>query len=122
LDFVLTAVGNNNVFAYTGNGAGVFNQVVTNAIAGNWTSLQLVDINKDTYTDIVFSNAAAGANQVGVALGKNDGTFQPGTAIRALTAAPGRVVVGQFNMGVDQKDDFACSTTNGVNISLSNAQ
>jgi len=121
-DFVLTAVGNPNVFAYTGNGAGAFNQVATNGIAGNWTSLQLVDINKDTYTDIVFSNSAAGANQVGVALGRNDGTFQAGTAIRALTAAPGRVVVGQFNTGVDQKDDFAVSTTSGVNISLSNAQ
>jgi len=118
-DFVLTTVGNNNVFGYMGNGAGTFNQVASNGIAGTWNSIKLADIDKDNLLDVVF---AGSANQVGVCRGNGLGGFGAATGVRATVAAPRRVVVGQFNTGVDQKDDFAASSTAGVHVSLSNAQ
>ncbi len=118
-DFALTAVGNGNVFGYTGDGAGNFNQVASNGIAGTWNSIKLVDIDKDNILDVVF---ASSGNQVGVCRGNGLGGFAAATGVRATAAAPRQVIVGQFNTGVDQKDDFAASSTLGVHISLSNAQ
>lgn len=77
------------------------------------------DINKDGYIDLVYGSSA---NAVGVCLGKNDGTFATSVASRATSQPVNYVVLGQFNAGTDQKDDFAAATNAGVQYSLSLAQ
>jgi hypothetical protein len=118
-DFVLSHNGGNNVFAYLGDGAGNFSQMASVNIAGTWNNFQLADINKDGYIDLVYGSSA---NAVGVCLGKNDGTFATSVASRATSQPVNYVVLGQFNAGTDQKDDFAAATNAGVQYSLSLAQ
>ena len=120
-DFVLATNGNTQVLSYSGNGAFAFTQKATNGLATNWSDLKLVDIDKDGYQDIVYASSA-GLGSVGVCRGDNTGGFLAATGIRSLNSPPSQVVVGQFNTGTDQKDDFAAGTNLGVHVSLSNVQ
>jgi hypothetical protein len=117
LDFVLASPVSNIVMSYTGDGAFNFTQNATNGIAANWTNFKLRDIDKDGFTDIVFSSSAP---SVGICRGDNTGKFQAATGIRALTAAPNRLAVGLLN--ADAKEDFAVGTVNGFFVGTSLAQ
>jgi hypothetical protein len=119
-DFVLASGGSTSVFSYLGKGDGTFTQVQSTNIATNaWINIQITDIDKDTYADVIFSNAA---NTIGVCRGDNTGKFTAAAVTRALPTTPKYVAVGQFNTATDQKDDFATGTANGVQVTLSAVQ
>jgi hypothetical protein len=79
------------------------------------TSVAVGDFNGDGIADLAVANQSY--NNVGIFLGRGNGTFQP-EVIYSTATGPKSVVVGDFNG--DGQQDLAVATGSGVSILLGN--
>jgi len=82
----------------TGNGSGAFTTSTAISTSGVY-AVTAADMNGDGKTDAVFVEYSSSGNEVAVALGNGDGTFQPATTtlLPATTGTGETLTVGDFN-------------------------
>jgi hypothetical protein len=95
LDVLYTRLNDNTVYVLTGNGNFTFNFPVSYASGGTGPgTFDVKDVNNDGFLDIVVANQWA--NNIGVLLGTNSGTFLPVTTFTAGNS-PRNIVIGDMN-------------------------
>ena len=106
-DIAVANSGSNDVSILLGKGDGTYQPAMNFPAGNNQQSIAIGDFNGDGKLDLaLLQESTSGASNVGILLGKGDGTFQaPNTT--ALTAFAGRMVVADFNL--DKKSDLAVS-------------
>lgn len=117
LDFVAINGKNNSVSVLLGFGNGTFRGQVTYPVGNSSSSffIALADVNNDGRWDIVVPNTAE--NNIGILLGRGDGSFQAQTTIFiGDDAAPAAVAINDFNK--DNLSDIAVANADWNEIDI----
>jgi Bacterial Ig-like domain (group 3)/FG-GAP-like repeat len=93
---------NGTVGVLLGNGDGTFQPAVITEIAGDASSLAVVDVNRDGKPDLLVTIPSSG--DVAVLLGNGDGTFQ--SAVSYATGGPSATWVSVSDLNGDGKPDL----------------
>src|SRR5215204_5852199 len=116
-----TSNGNWNVSVLLGNGDGTFRtaQVVTMSHIPFFNSLSSADFNGDGNKDLAATgHLCCGQGKVSVALGKGDGTFQPGQDIPVGNGQTIPTSVTSTDFNKDRIADLAVSNSATDNVSV----
>ena len=113
LDLVVT--NDSGISVLFGNGDGTFQSPVTTLPPGPFTAIGIGDWNGDGILDVVTAGQRGVTSEVGVLLGKGDGTFTPG-ATYPIDNEPVSVAVADFNG--DGKLDIAVADSQGIGIAV----
>jgi hypothetical protein len=94
-DLVVTNDSSNTIGVLRGKPGGTFASPTTYPSGGgNPKALALVYLPGDSYLDIIVANWSAGSSNIGVLMGKADGTFKPPKTYMAGGANPVHLAVG----------------------------
>jgi hypothetical protein len=107
---------NSNVSVLLGNGDGTFKTAVPNLTGGFFPdSVAIADVNRDGKPDLVVANSSVGINgglgNVGVLLGKGDGTFQ--TEVPYASGGYGAAAVAVADVNGDGMLDVVVANCSG---------
>ncbi|CAF5023391.1 unnamed protein product [Rotaria magnacalcarata] len=116
-DIVVANYGSDNVGIFLGNGDGSFAYQVTYSTESGSSPyfVAVDDIDNDNVKDIIVANY--GTSNIGVLLGRGDGTFEKSTPLGTKYGShPFWIGIGDFNK--DKKLDFAIANNGTTSIHI----